>query len=263
VPPAVKVAELAERASTSTDATVLRDLSRHASKTVRISVAGNRAADDETIARLSQDTDEVVRLSCAGNLADRPDLQYAAADSSEKWVRALLASTFARNDERSLPYDLQARLARDDFRETRGWMAETTNYRDLFDLLVTDADPRVRARCAANPRISRAQMEVLVTDRQWGVRAYAASAGLRYPDDEQLLRLAGDRSAQVRWAVLVRVDRPREAIELIAQDHDEMNRRHAERALGPGSILGPDYESSIRAARARATHDLGFEPPPS
>lgn len=259
MPPTLKVAELADLASTSTDASALRDLSRHRSKAVRMSVAGNPAADDETIARLSHDADELVRLACAGNLANRPVLQRAAAASSEKWVRAKLAGTFARDDKRSLPYDLQARLAGDEFRDVRGWIAETTNYRDLFDLLIVDADPRVRARCAANPRISRAQMELLVTDRQWGVRAYTASAGLRYPDDEQIVRLAGDRSAEVRWAVLFRVDRPREAVEMITQDADEMNRRHAQ--LGP--VMGPDYVASVRSDRRRATLGLHFESPPT
>ncbi|MEO7722558.1 MAG: hypothetical protein ABIS08_11670 [Pseudolysinimonas sp.] len=259
---AVKVAELADRAETSTDATVLRDLSRHTSKTVRVLVARNPAADDETIGRMSQDAEEVVRLACAGNLAGRPSLQRAAAESPEKWVRAALASTFARDDEGSLPYDLQARLARDEFREARGWVAETTNYEDLFAILIADPDPRVRARCAANPRISRAQMEVLVTDRQWGVRAYTASAGLRYPDDEQAMRLARDRSAEVRWAVLFRVDRPRAAIELIAQDTDEMNRRHAQSELDFGSNTLPDAEASVRANRERARRGLEFESPP-
>ena len=103
-----------------------------------------------------------------------------------------------------------------------------------------------------NPRISRAHMETLVTDRIARVRGCAAANGLMFPDDEQLLRLAQDRSAGVRWAVLFRVDRPREAIETIAEDVDELNHHHARLALANvHSIMTLEVEKSVRAARKR------------
>ena len=255
------VAEIAEETAKSVDATRLRELAEHKSKTVRIAVAQNPAADDETIERLLSDRDEVVRLASVSNLADRLRLQPVVARSQDKGLRAALARTFARQDHRSLPYDVQAVLSKDPFSESRQGVAETTNYLDLFETLLNDADPKVRAWCAANPRISRIQMEQLVTDRSWGVRAFTATAGLRFPDDEQLMRLARDRSASVRWAVLFRPGRPRGALELIAEDPDELNRRHARSALLRGA-MSDQIEASDRAGRQRAAEVTPFIPPP-
>ncbi|KTR54402.1 hypothetical protein NS359_00075 [Curtobacterium oceanosedimentum] len=103
-------------------------------------------------------------------------------------------------------------------------------------------------------------MERLVTDRNRMVRAAAAANGLRYPDDEQLLRLARDKSAEVRWAVLFRPDRPRRAIELIAEDSDEMNRQHARIALrDERAIIAPPATRWARAERQRAPHVRSFD----
>jgi len=256
------VAEIAEEVAKSVDATRLRELGKHKSKTVRIAVAQNQRADDETIERLLADGDEVVRLASARNLADRPSLQLAVAKSAEKWMRAVLARTFVRQDHRSLPYEVQAVLSKDPFAESREGVAETTNYLDLFEALLHDGDPKVRAWCAANPRISRVQMEELVNDRTWGVRAFTANVGLRFPDDEQLMRLAQDRSANVRWAVIFRPGRPREALELIAEDPDELNRRHARSALVRGSE-SDQIEASARDDRQRASDVAPFLPAPT
>lgn len=256
------VAEVAEETAKIVDATRLRRLAEHKSRTVRIAVAQNPAAHDETIERLLSDRDEVVRLASAGNLADRPRLHAMVAMSQEKELRAALARTFARQDHRSLSYEVQAVLSKDPFSESRQGVAETTNYLDLFENLLNDGDPKVRAWCAANPRISREQMERLLTDRSWGVRAFTASAGLRFPDDEQLMRLARDRSASVRWAVLFRPRRPREALELLAEDPDELNRRHARSAL-LGGIMSDQIEASAQAGRQRALNVAPFLLSPS
>lgn len=259
-----KVAALAERAVTTLDPLRLRELATNTSQSVRMAVAENAHTDDQTVELLMHDADAVVRIASAGNLADRPRLQRIAVESPDKRVRARLAATFAYQDDRSLPYEVQAALASDDFVETRTWIAATTNYLDLFDLLLRDDDPRVRGACAMNPRTSRAQMETLVTDRFARVRACATATGLTFPDAEQLLRLAQDRSAGVRWAVLFRVDRPRAAMQMIAEDSDEMNRRHAEMALLDNhSIMTPDVEKTVRAERERAAELCGvWESPP-
>lgn len=227
------VAELAEEAEVTADAEALRGFGSHRSASVRAGAAANPAAEDDMVAALLQDPAETVRLGAASNLADRPALQLVAARSSEKRVRAILAHTFGGDFDRSLPRQVQLLLADDDFSDTREHIAETTNHVDIFEQLMRDSHRRVRAACALNPRITRAQMERLVTDRDSWVRA-GATEGFRYPDDEQLMRLARDRSKAVRWAVLTRPSSPREALELIAQDTDEVNRGHAQRALANG-----------------------------
>jgi len=83
---------------------------------------------------------------------------------------------------------------------------------------------------------------------------------MRYPDDEQILRLAEDRSAGVRWAVVCRVDRPRAALELIAKDKDEVNADHARSELADErSINSAHVTTDARLRRARAERASCFE----
>lgn len=258
------VAEIAAEAKGTADAERLDDLGHHKSNSVRLAVAENPAANDDTIGVLLQDANNVVRLSAAGNLADRPALHPIALSSEDKWVRTVLAHTFARRDDRSLPYDVQRALASDEFFETRERIAETTNYADLFESLLSDENPRVRGMCAANPRITLDQMERLVTDRSKVVRGRAAALGLQYPHDEQLVRLAQDRSADVRWAVLFRPDRPRRAVELIGRDPDAINRQHAEHALIDNRhIMAEEVVDHARKDRKRALRAQPFEQAPN
>ena len=81
-----------------------------------------------------------------------------------------------------------------------------------------------------------------------------ASTGLRYPTGEQLVWLASDRSAEVRWAVLTRVEAPREALEIIAQDSDDMNRQHAERILHGAGVNSPGVIAQQREQRVETVH---------
>jgi hypothetical protein len=227
---------------------------------VRYAVASNAATDDETISNLLDDPAEPVRWAAASNLAERPALQQLVARSTEEWLRVALASTFRDQDDRSLSRDVQRTLMADTFVETRSRIAETTNYLDIFEALLRDPAVQVRAGCAANPRITREQMETLVTDRTWEVRAATAGTGMRYPDDEQLFRLAQDRSVGVRWAVVFRVDRPRAALELIAKDRDEMNAHHARSELeDEDSVNSARVTTEARMRRARAERAASFE----
>jgi hypothetical protein len=106
-------------------------------------------------------------------------------------------------------------------------------------------------------------MDQLLVDRQWQTRSIAIHMGLRFPDDEQLIRGARDKSAAVRWAVLFRVDRPREAVELIALDSDDINRQHAESMLAGDPHMSDQVVTSARDDRARAARGLSFDPPPT
>lgn len=201
-----------------------------------------------------------VRLAAASNLADRPALHPIAAASQDASVRGLLAATYALDDDsRSLDRGIQVALAEDPSTEPRAWIAQTTAYLDLFEMLLRDDDPTVRGSCAANPRITREQMQLLVEDRIAKTRRLAVAFGLRYPDDDQLIRLASDRSAEVRWAVLFRVDAPRRAVEIIADDTDEMNRRHAQGFLdGKQRLYSNQVIEFWRDRRARAERGLQF-----
>lgn len=247
------------QAESSLDAATLRALAGHEAKSVRIAVAENSATDDPTIGRLLADDVDVVRFAAAAALRDRPQLHEVATSSPDKWVRAILAHLYADDDQRSLALAVQKTLAVDPFGEARGRTAETTNDLQIFEALLDDSSSTVRAMCALNPRISLDQMERLITDRDRAVRAAAAANGLRYPDDDQLVRLARDKSAEVRWAVLFRPDRPRRAIELIAEDSDEMNRYHAQIALhDERDIIAPAATQQTRAERRRAQRVRSF-----
>ena len=66
---------------------------------------------------------------------------------------------------------------------------------------------------------------MLATDRLAKVRAVAACSRRVHPDT--LSRLAEDRSAEVRWAVLVLNPERLDLAAKLAQDSDEMNARQA------------------------------------
>jgi hypothetical protein len=257
------IAELQREAQQSTDERRLHELAGHRSWHVRWAVARSRAASSDTVRQLLDDDNSNVRMHAASQLADRPDLHEAAASSPHNWVRASLAMAFSRRDSGQLAYEVQRTLVDDSSFETRKGLAQTTGYADLFDRLLDDENPKVRGWCAANPRITLTQMEQLVTDRSSVVRRLSATLGLRYPNDEQILRLAQDRSKEVRWAVLFRAEIPREAIEIVARDTDELNRQHAERELASGGfLLSPQARDSIAAERRRAESASPFEQPP-
>ena len=148
----------------------------------------------------------------------------------------------------------QRRLAEDASADVRGIIAKATPYGAIFDDLLNDPDPVVRGWCAGNPRIFLEQMEQLVSDRARATRAMAASHGLRYPTDEQLIRLARDKSAGVRWSVIFRVDTPREALQILVDDTDEMNRLHADLALNGIGVNSTSVIEAVRAERAAAVY---------
>lgn len=218
-----------------------------------MAVAGNALTPDEVLAQLAQDTDELVRLAVAGNPTPRPEFEEMLSHSTDPWVRAVLADKY-RDSAVSLPWPVQRRLSRDPEKEVRQRTAVTTNYLDIFEALMADPLPMVRAYCPRNPRVTRDQLSTLMNDRSYVVRAsvaggWAADFG-SLPDDEQLTRLASDRSVVVRHNVLTRYYVPPAALELLKRDHDDAIRREARRlikrgprritvvdSLGPGGIM--------------------------
>lgn len=241
-----------------TDSVRLWELAAHKSVRVRDAVASNRAAEDRTLRKLLDDEVPEVRLGAAIAAGHRRDLHCALAHHDDRSVRALFVSVL-RTDPHCISYADQQLLADDSFRDVRSTVAGHTPYADIFDRLLHDNDARVRGWCASNPRISLDQMERLVTDRAWKTRSLTAVTGLRYPTDEQLIRLAQDRSAEVRWGVLCRVDAPRKALEIIARDSDDMNRQHAERVLNGDGVNAAGVIIEERRRRAETDY-LDFEP---
>lgn len=238
----------AEAASTS-DPERLTDMAVHRHATVRLEVANNAATPDEALLVLIADADRTVRTNAAGEAIARPALHEALSRSDDKWVRAILAAAYTRRPEQGLAEDLQRRLAVDEFWETRGRIGETTSHLDIFEALLADPNPRVRAYCAGNPRLTRGQMDVLLADARFEVRCGAVGQGVVYPDEAQLARAARDRSANVRWNVIVRPGTPRGVLDLLIDDVDDFNRNDARR-VRDGKLISPFIQAQARRRRA-------------
>lgn len=224
---------------------------------VRAAAAAHRTVDDATLLRLAADTSSLVRVTAAAGAAGRPGVEGGLAASADTGVREVLAHTYADDARCALLRTTQEVLARDDVAEVRARVAETTGYRDLYDRLLADTDPRVRGRCAANPRATRDDVERLLTDPRAVTRRIALAVAADI-SDHALLRAAHDRSADVRWCALTRAGAPRAIAEALADDPDETVRGHARAALVGSPVWEPAGERAEVERRARAPR-LSFD----
>jgi hypothetical protein len=243
-----------EAEAPATTAARLAELARHPSATVRQAVAESPAIDDDTLLLLARDDRELVRATAAVGARGRPGVEHDLAASPHPWVRAILAGAYVQDRDRSLARATQEVLARDTFREVRVRTAGTTSYRDLFDLLLGDPDPEVRGACATNPRATREDVDRLLADRQAHVRAVTTSNGpdRAFPDREQTLRAARDRSLHVRSAALDRGVAWAEVARLLVDDADEHVRRRAREVVAGGPDVTAEAERFRRAEALRA-----------
>lgn len=209
----------------STPAATLVALASSPSLRLRSAAAQNPALPSDVLLVLVDDDSTAVRSWAAGNACARRDLIPVLAGSPHADVRESVAH--AIEEPQWVELDIQLALSRDESREVRAQVGRFTEYRAVFDALLGDAHPDVRGTCAANPRLTREDAELLLGDRSWNVRAHLAARGVLFPDDEQLMRLARDKSLNVHWAVMMRVGCPREAVEIIAQDDDPTNSEQA------------------------------------
>ncbi|MER7560246.1 hypothetical protein ABTZ46_25115 [Nocardioides sp. NPDC126508] len=122
------------------------------------------------------------------------------------------------------PADIET-ILRDPARQVRERLAETTADPEVLARLARDGHPGVRASAVLNDHLSSADTEMLAEDRIARVRAAAASSRRLRPDT--LTKLAADRSADVRWNVLIGNPERRDLAALIAEDDDETNAQHA------------------------------------
>jgi hypothetical protein len=235
--------------NSATPIEVVRSLGADRSARVRMSVAENPAIPDDLLLTLSNDADAAVRYTAAWSAQGRPAVLPTLAESPDTTVREIIAGI---NSLEQLERPIQQSLALDHSREARARIAESTQYRGIFEALLTDADPRVRGRCGGNPRATRDDLEALSTDRSAVARTIAVAVGLQFPDDDQLVRLARDRSSQVQWAVIMRVGSPREAVEIVAANGDEMNRHQASAVLNRGGGNAPNVIASVMQSRVEA-----------
>ncbi len=236
-----------EAASTS-DPDRLAELSAHRHATVRITVATNPATPDDTLLALTADPDSTVRANAAGEAIARPHLHPALSRAEDPWVRAILAAAYTWSPGQGLARDIQERLVDDEFWEVRGRIGATTSHLDVFERLLTDTDPKVRAACAQNPRLTRVQMDLLLADSRAEVRSAAVALGVIYPDAAQLARAASDRSTIVRWQVIVRPGTPLDVLDLLLDDVDDGNQHDARRARA-GDLNSPHIHVQARRQR--------------
>lgn len=83
----------------------------------------------------------------------------------------------------------------------------------------------VRATVVLNPNLPTTYVEAMATDPAAPVRA--AVAGSRRVRPETLTRLAEDRSADVRWEVMVTNPERLDLVEKLTADSDEINAMQA------------------------------------
>ena len=131
-----------EASSRDTSPNRLAELASNASKTVRLSVAGNPAVPWHLLVNFANDPEEQIRVNAASSVAHVRAAEEPLSKSHDKWVRAILAHTYARQLG-ALSRSVQVTLADDDFPEVRARIAETTNF----------LDPAATALCeACGPR---------------------------------------------------------------------------------------------------------------
>lgn len=227
----------------------LREMGGDRSARIREAVAQNPAVPDDLLLTLSGDAVASVRQSAALSARGRRTVLLALTASPHSVVREIVASL--NNPVEQLDREIQEVLSQDDSWEARARIARSTQFRDLFKRLLADEHPQVRGQSGANPRATLDDFERLTTDRSAVTRRIAVAVGVRYPSDDQLMRLARDRSADVQWAVITRVGSPRAAVEIVAEEGDDMNRHQASAVLKEGFVPQTIIES-VRQSRDEA-----------
>jgi len=234
---AVQVSKVNERAASavdpSTPPSILRELASDASPRVREAVASNPATPADALQMLVADHKPAVSWAVAMNPS--PLARPIAIAASDARTRELAA---ARDDVDA--EDLR-RLVSDPVRSVREQVADVTTSGELARALAQDEDPRMRGRIIHNPALPVEDVERLAHDPVAAVRSSAAASRRLAP--ETLAMLAVDRSAVVRWNVLVNNPERLDLARLIADDSDEMNSRQAAAQLASPrdftAFLGP------------------------
>ncbi|MGR2752546.1 hypothetical protein [Agromyces arachidis] len=208
-------------AGPDTAASILRELASDASPKVREAVASNPATPADALETLVADPKPMVRWAVATNPS--PLARPIAIAASDAHTRELAAT---RGDLD--PEDLR-RLVNDPVRSVRLQVANVTTDAELARRLARDPDPRMRAMIIHNHALPDAEVERLAHDPVASVRSSAAASRRLRP--ETLTTLATDKSAVVRWHLLVNNPERIDLARVIAEDPDEMNSDQAKAQL--------------------------------
>lgn len=199
-------------------AAVLRMLATDRDSATREAVAANVSTPPDVLIALLGDSDFDVRRAAVTNPAAGLDVQRAACVSAPRDVREVLAQ------QAGTPAEIVALLARDPAREVRELIAGSTADPAVLQVLLEDPHPYVRGEAAQNPHTTAAQRRRLTRDRAASVRASLvhgmARRGWDIPE-EDLLRLARDRSANVRFWLANLPGSTRPVYEILAEDPDD------------------------------------------
>ncbi|GAB2646578.1 hypothetical protein [Kribbella swartbergensis] len=127
------------------------------------------------------------------------------------------------------PELIEALLADSDW-QVREQLAVNTPSVNVLQRLMNDADARVRGEVALNDLATEEQLRILANDASAVTRAKVAAREV-LPEDVQL-RLAADRSQNVRWWLCVTHDRDIALMRTMSADPSELVADHAKSALG-------------------------------
>ncbi|MFD1082785.1 hypothetical protein [Micromonospora andamanensis] len=240
--------ELARDAATSQE--VIELLANDPNSKVKCAVAGRLDLPEHLLHGLAADPNNKVRQALAENptcppavlagLVDDPsfDVRYAVlvnprADryvhemicrSSDEDIRRLLA------ESQSIEEDIKTTLLRDPSVAVRGGMAETTVDPQILAALVSDPEPKVRAKAALNPLTTQEQRRRLARDKAASVRwALVQSVELA---EESLEELVHDRSVNVRWWLATTPQTPHRFLRILTEDKSPEVRTQARMRLG-------------------------------
>jgi hypothetical protein len=247
----VKVSERCERAASASLADEdWERFSADASNSVRRIIAARFDAPTWVLERLASDPDRHTRQAVVDNHACTADIlrtrlgdpewrvrwsavqhpnadrevREAASRSQDQQVRWALAQTC--NLEPEFVRALQA----DQAWQIREQVAACHASTEVLEALLTDPDARVRGAVAAhNPNATEQQLRRLAEDRSAVTRR--AVAGRRVLPEDVLFRLATDRSADVRWWLCVVHCRNKRLMRVLSDDADEMVAHQARTAL--------------------------------
>lgn len=179
---------------------------------VRELLAGNPACGADVLAALMDDPHWRVRWTAAQSPSPDPAVQEAGARSTRADVREALA---ARVD---LAAEISTALAADPVTAVRAAIAGSTRDVELLARLASDPSWEVRGEVALSAAVTDDLLRILAADAHRRVRATVATQE-RTPRDV-VLRLARDRSADVRWCVLLARPGDAELSDLLRDDPD-------------------------------------------
>ena len=201
--------------------TTLRELAADKSPKVREAVARNPSTPPDVLDALVRDAKFFVRFAVAENPS--PRALGVSLGASDPDVRGGAAR---RNDLSAASVQL---LLDDPIHTVRERLADVARDPSVAAALARDPHPAVRSSIVLNPQLCAADVEMLAQDPIARVRATAAASRRLRP--EALTGMAHDRSAEVRWSVLVNNPERLDLARIIADDSDQMNADQAKSQL--------------------------------